>query len=213
MFDLFKKKVTATTPDVKTIRENLLQFIKTELAKAEGGEGSAIKTLQVILNPVEAEKHLYEAAVFSGDENKFKESIQKIADDFALRLPENWDLDIQFEKAIPAGAIKATSVAAALVVRTKDTVISKQATAYIRVLNGEAEQAIYTIKSGAEKITIGREKNVRTRDHFFRTNVIAFPAESLNESNKYISRQHAHIEWDASSGSFLLFASYDARHF
>ena len=47
---------------------------------------------------------------------------------------------------------------------------------------------------------------MRTPDGFFRENVIAFPATSSNESNKFVSRQHAHIEWDNDSGSFLLFA-------
>jgi pSer/pThr/pTyr-binding forkhead associated (FHA) protein len=36
-------------------------------------------------------------------------------------------------------------------------------------------------------------------------NTIAFPANSNNESNKFISRQHAHIEWDNDSAAFLLF--------
>jgi hypothetical protein len=47
---------------------------------------------------------------------------------------------------------------------------------------------------------------VQTRDNFFRINTIAFPAESTADSNKYISRQHAHIEWDNGTGTFLLFA-------
>ena len=60
--------------------------------------------------------------------------------------------------------------------------------------------------STSGKVTIGREKRVQMPDGFFRENVIAFPANSTNESNKFVSRQHAHIEWDNDSGSFLLFA-------
>ena len=47
---------------------------------------------------------------------------------------------------------------------------------------------------------------MQTPDGFFRENVIAFPGNSGSESNKFVSRQHAHIEWDNDSGSFLLFA-------
>jgi hypothetical protein len=74
------------------------------------------------------------------------------------------------------------------------------------VLHGDAEKETYTITSGSGTINIGRDKKVQTRDNFYRINTIAFPAESTHESNKYISRQHAHIEWDSATGAFLLFA-------
>jgi pSer/pThr/pTyr-binding forkhead associated (FHA) protein len=79
-------------------------------------------------------------------------------------------------------------------------------TARIRVLNGEAEQQEYLITSGDGKINIGRERKVQDTDGFIRENKIAFPDSSSNEGNKYISRQHAHIEWNKEAGVFLLFA-------
>ena len=207
MFDLFKKKNAATAePDVKNIREKLLQFIKSRLSKAEGGEGQAIKNLQLFIACNESEKHLYEAAVYAEQEGRFKDDVQKIADDFAIGLPPHWDLKILFTDDLPAEAIKASQLPVAFFIQTKEATIQKQATAYIHVLSGEAEKESYTITSASGKVTIGREKKVQTRDSFFRINTIAFPAESTNESNKFVSRQHAHIEWDNASGSFLLFA-------
>jgi pSer/pThr/pTyr-binding forkhead associated (FHA) protein len=47
---------------------------------------------------------------------------------------------------------------------------------------------------------------VRTADGFYRENTIAFKADSTHESNKFVSRQHAHIEWNSDAGSFYLFA-------
>ena len=47
---------------------------------------------------------------------------------------------------------------------------------------------------------------MQTADSFYRVNTVAFPANSSNESNRFVSRQHAHIEWDAETGAFLLFA-------
>jgi hypothetical protein len=35
---------------------------------------------------------------------------------------------------------------------------------------------------------------------------LVFPGESRDDSNKYISRQHAHIEWDTESERFMIFA-------
>jgi hypothetical protein len=49
MFDIFKKP-EQSVPDVKSIRNGLLQFIKTQLAKAEGGEGARIKSIQLYPN-------------------------------------------------------------------------------------------------------------------------------------------------------------------
>ncbi len=83
MFNLFKER----RPDVKGIRNILLQFIKEKLQRAQGGEGSNIMGVYVFINCRDAEKHLYEAAVFAKIHGKFKtEEVQKIADDYAITL-------------------------------------------------------------------------------------------------------------------------------
>jgi len=205
MLDLFKKE--AGTPDVKNIRDRLLHFIKEQLQKVEGGEGSNIKGLHLFFACSDAEKYLYESAVFYDEQDKFKnEEVQKIADDFAIELPQNWVMEIVFTDAIPPEAVKLPDLDAALFIQTRKRTLIKSATAYVRVLNGEAEKEEYTITSTSGKVTIGREKKVQTPDGFFRENTIAFPANSKHEGNKFVSRQHAHIEWDNDSGSFLLFA-------
>jgi hypothetical protein len=199
---------TAERPkDIKGIRNLILQFIKEQLQKAEGGEGSNIKGLCLYITCNDEEKHLYESAVYADDEDKFKtEEVQRIADDFAINLPENWTLEIVFDKA-PPEAIEASNVNAALFISTKKKpTVHKDATAYLRVLNGEAEKEVYTLTSATKKVNIGRERKAQTADGYFRENKIAFPDTSSNESNRSVSRQHAHIEWDNESGSFILFA-------
>jgi hypothetical protein len=49
MFDFFKKNTENSSKDVKTVREALLHFIKEQLKKAEGGEGSNIKGIQLFI--------------------------------------------------------------------------------------------------------------------------------------------------------------------
>ncbi len=204
MFDLFKSRPA----DIKGIRGSLLQFIKEQLQKAEGGEGSGIRSLCLYITCRNEEKHLYEAAVYADEENRFKEEdVQKIADDYAIALPENWTLEIEFANAAPPEALKAADIDAALFISTKKKPkIFQKASAFIRVLNGEAEKETYTISSLVGKINIGRERKVQTADGFFRENFIAFPDSSRHESNRSVSRQHAHIEWDAENGAFYLFA-------
>ena len=204
MFDLFKSKPT----DIKSIRASLLQFIKEQLQKAEGGEGSNIRGLCLYINCRQEEKHLYEGAVYADEEDRFKEEeVQKIADDYAIALPENWTLQIEFVDEVPPEALKASDVDAALFISTrKKPAVFHDVTAYVRVLNGQAEKEVYTISSTSGKINIGRERKVHTADGFYRENMIAFPDSSSNESNRSVSRQHAHIEWDSQSNAFYLFA-------
>lgn len=206
MLDLFKKDKDAG-PDVKAIRDRLLHFIKEQLQRVEGGEGSNIKGLHLFFSCNDADRYLYESAVYYDELDRFKnEEVQKIADDFAIELPENWVMEINFTDAVPAEAVKVPGLDASLFIQTRKRTLVKSATAYLRVLNGEAEREEYKITSTSGKVTIGRERKVQTPDGFFRENVIAFPENSRHESNRFVSRQHAHIEWDNDSGSFFLYA-------
>lgn len=208
MFDLFKTKEEAASPDVKMLRQQLLQFIKDQLKRWEGGEGANIKGLQLFLAPPAEDKHLYEAALFVDQEGKFKEDeVQRIADDYAIELPASWTLEFLFSDTLPAEAVKAKDLPVALHVSTKKApVLTTQTTAYIRVVNGETEKEKYVLTATGGKVCIGREKKVQTGEGFMRENTIAFPSDSENKSNKFVSRQHAHIEWNKDVGAFFLFA-------
>jgi hypothetical protein len=206
MLDLFKKSTREASPDVKTLRNNLLLYIKDELKKSEGGEGNNIKGLHLFVNCNAEEKHMYESALYFEEENRFKnEEVQKIADDFAIDLPANWTMEISFVDTLPPDAKKFENLQAALLILTRKRLAQQVTTAYLKVRIGKAEKEIYTLNSTKGKVCIGREKKVQTADGFYRENNIAFP-ESSDESNKYISRQHAHIEYDGEAGNFLLYA-------
>lgn len=202
MFDLFKSRPR----DVKEIRNELLRFIKEQLQRNEGGEGSNITGLYLFFNCSAEERHLYEAAVYNEAPGRFRdEEIQKIADDYAISLPPSWVLEITFGQELPPEAIRCKDLDAALLVSTTGKrVLSKEATAYINVLNGSAEKEKYAISSTRGKFNIGRGASVQTPDGFFRKNFIAF--KDSDEKNRAVSRQHAHIEWDPDSGAFFLFA-------
>ncbi|RZL17958.1 MAG: FHA domain-containing protein [Pedobacter sp.] len=150
---------------------------------------------------------MYESAVFSAEEDRFKNEVQRIADDFAIDLPDNWTMESTFVEQLPERGIKMEQLNVALNVKLPEhTTAVKSSTAYIKVLTGEAEQAAYVIHSSDGRINIGRGRQAQDNNGFFRNNEIAFPDESSNQGNKYISRQHAHIEWNNESASFMLFA-------
>ncbi len=204
MFDMFKNR----PKDVKEIRNALLQFVKEQLQKTEGGEGANITGIYLFIHCNEEDRYLYEAAVNYDLPDKFKnEEVQKIADDYAINLPAEWVMEIVFDKTFPTEAIKSKNLEVALLVSTfRNPVLHKGLIAYINVLNGEADKEKYLLSSSPGKINIGRGRSVQTADGFFRKNSIAFTDSDGNEKNRAVSRQHAHIEWDPVIGSFFLFA-------
>lgn len=204
MFNLFNKKPT----DVKGVRSAIIQFIKEELKKNEGGEGGNIKSIliYVVCNP--SETHIYRAALFADEPEKFKkEEVQRIADDFDINLPANWKLEMIFDEPLPKGVVTQELLDIGLQIVTNKTIVEKKTVeAYLRSLNGETEKIIYKITSEPGKINIGRETKSQAADGFFRTNHIAFVNSENNPENRSVSRQHAHIEWNENTNSFYLFA-------
>ena len=206
MFNLFKSDKENRPSDVKSVRYELLQFIKQELQKAEGGEGGNIKGLNLYISCASSECAVYEAAVFLDEPEVFKDEVQRIADNYAVNLPDNWQMDVVLNDEFPPEAVKSDKLDAAFFIKTSKNFIKQSAAAYLRVLSGETDQKEHKLTSKGEKVNIGRDKKAQGDDGFFRTNHIAFPTDSANDSNKYISRQHAHVEWNNDAGRFMLFA-------
>jgi hypothetical protein len=206
VLNFFKSEAEERPADVKGVRHALLLFVKQQLQKAEGGEGGNIKGVSLFVNSGDAERHVYEAATYANEPQKLRDEIQRIADDYAVELPANWSLDVTFDEDIPAEATKAANIDVAFFVKTDKHFIKQTATAYVRALSGETSEAEYILKSEDGKVNIGRDKKAQSDEGYFRTNHIAFPSESTQKENKYISRQHAHIEWNNDAGCFMLFA-------
>jgi hypothetical protein len=206
MFDFLKNKGNPPA-DIKEIRQQILLFIKEQLKKAEGGEGASIKGLQLYIAAGE-EEHLYESALYTNEPGRFRnEEVQRIADDFAIDLPSGWSFETIFVNELPAGLMKASNMPVALsIVTRKHTSVKKPEGAVLKVLSGQAEQEFYEITPSSGRIYIGRDKHVQDASGFIRDNDIAFPSEAGNDGNKYVSRQHAHIEWDKASHGFCLYA-------
>jgi hypothetical protein len=164
--------------------------------------------MELYIAPAPDEKDVYEAIVYFHDTDRFKhEEVQRIADDYAIALPPQWNLNLLFVNELPAEAVRSKDLPVALHIGTKkQPKLNNPTTAYLRVLSGEAEHSDYAISAGAGRVHIGRDREVKTADGFFRINTIAFLVKSATDPNRYISRQHAHIEWNDESGCFYLFA-------
>lgn len=208
MLDFLKQKNDQQPLDVKIIRNKLLQFIKEQLQRREGGEGSNIKGMELYISAPTEEEAVYEAIVYFHDTDRFKnEEVQRIADDYAIDLPSQWYLNILFVDELPVDAVRSKELPVALHIGTrKQPSLNNPTTAYLRVLSGEAENIEYTISAGTGRICIGRDREVKTTDGFFRMNTIAFLVKNPTDPNRFISRQHAHVEWNEESSCFYLYA-------
>ena len=207
MFDFFKKNKAEMPLDAKGLREAILQLIKESLQQLDGGEGKHLKAIQLFVNAGAEELFMYETALYSAEPEKFKEEVQRIADNFALNLPQEWKMEVSYVSELPEGVIRADGIKAGLVLKnaglqTQTGIVSR---AYLKVITGKAEQEQYRIEPGSKRVNIGREATVQGADGTYRINGIAFPADA-QDSNKYISRQHAHLEWDKESSCFKLYA-------
>jgi FHA domain len=79
---------------------------------------------------------------------------------------------------------------------------SKPARIEITALRGVTERWMYTL--AAERIDLGRGAEVRdSRNRLIRTNHVVF-AEGSADVNQTVSRQHAHITYESSTGRFRL---------
>ncbi|GAC1563728.1 MAG: hypothetical protein NVS3B13_39090 [Mucilaginibacter sp.] len=207
IFDIFNKGNDGDIPrDVKSIRNELIQFIKNELQKLEGGEGEHINSLTLTFHQVGDQKYLYERAIYINDPDKFKNEIRRIADDYALNLPPSWSIKFYFSDEIPENSCRIPNLNASLLIQTNEIILTGPPNAFIRIITGEAERNEYVINSTDGRIDIGRDKEVNANNGFIRKNSISFPGNSANDCNKFISRQHAHIEWDNGKLAFLIYA-------
>lgn len=209
MFDFFKNKQDNKDLDAKGLRDQVLQFVKEELQRLDGGEGKGITALQLFINADAENTFLYETAIYFSEPEKLKEEVQRIADNYALELPSDWKLEVLFVTEQPSGAIVGQGIKAGLIFKRILKPAGNNHALYkakVTILKGYAEQQAYILDAGKKRVNIGREKNIQANDGSFRVNTIAFPEDPAHESNKYISRQHAHIEWDEETAQFKLYA-------
>lgn len=208
IFDFFKGKEEDRDLDAKEMRDLILQFIKEKLQLLDGGEGKDINGIQLFIAAAQEDRFLYETAVYFSAQERLKEEIQRIADNYALGLPSEWKLEVLFTPELPASAMPAERLKTGLFFQRKKISAAGPAVgkAAIIILSGKAEQTEYLLESLRGRINIGRGKQLQAADGSFRTNTIAFPEIAGDDQNQYISRQHAHIEWDGDIAQYRLYA-------
>ncbi|TCJ12647.1 FHA domain-containing protein [Flaviaesturariibacter flavus] len=202
-FDRFK---TNEATDAKSIREGLLYAIRSRLSAFQGNEGQGLRSLHLFLTPTPAGRAEYEAAVFFHEPGRLHQEVARIADDYNLALPAAWELKTQFCETLPEEAEPVPALAAGIWIATGSKAAPAVGAAQLRVLAGVAEQQLYPLPTDGSRVNIGRGAQAQLPDGFARINTVAFTDDATLEANRFVSRQHAHIRYDAGLGQFLLFA-------
>nr|WP_199077250.1 FHA domain-containing protein [Pedobacter sp. ASV19] len=216
MFNLFRKNKDQQPVDVKILREEILHFVKEELQKLEGGEGRNVESIQLYAVAPAEERHLYEAALYIPEPALLKQEVQRISDNFAVDLPLQWTLETGLKESFPVGAALCQVLPLSFSLKMKTVVAEIKAvtaifetrgrTALLQILNGQAEKQDYVLRADDGRINLGREKSVPMSNGSVRINNIAFPGDADHTGNRFVSRQHAHLEWDEGKNGFMLFA-------
>ena len=111
---------------------------------------------------------------------------------YVPRAQKNW-VDAEFSMAFSRIAREATDVEVPEVAPARIE---------ITVIRGAAERRTYVFTS--HRIDFGRGAEVRdSRNRLIRTNHVAF-SDGLDDLNRSISRQHAHVAYEPASGQFRL---------
>lgn len=205
MLSQFWRKKHRDPADPKQLRASILEFVKDQFLRLEGGEGIQLQKLTLYLYPEPSLRFLHETAVQFNEPDFFKSEIQRLAENYAVELPLQWDLEILFTDMAVPEAINSDRIAVGIQffsMHKKQTVGEKM---ILRVLQGKANTDSYMLSPGMSRLNIGREEQVQLQDGSIRINNLAFPA-AIGDGNKYVSRQHAHLEWDESSATFRIFA-------
>lgn len=202
IFDRFKNEQA----DAKSIREDLLYALRSRLAGFQGNEARGLRSITLYLAPDPSRRAEYEAALLLHEPGRFREEVTRVAADYDLQLPAAWEWNTEFVDTVPAQAVPVEGHPAGIWIAAGTRQAPAATGARLRVLSGSTGQAEYSLRPDGSRITIGREERVQLPDGFVRINTVAFAADSSDEANRFVSRQHAHIRYDAALGQYLLFA-------
>lgn len=177
----------------KAIQEDVLSRI---LAQDRGLRSFPYTRIEVnVFAKDEEQRAVYDAVL--GSDPSFSDRIRSLLLEEGCRLREmNIDVRVTADEAVASQEKPYTlrfSRDAAPVVD------SRRPAAMLKVIKGEAEQMEVPIES--DRINIGRLREVQsTNGTVLRVNHLAFA-----ETETAIAREHAFVQWDPSSGRFMLF--------
>ncbi|MDX1545335.1 MAG: hypothetical protein R3247_00010 [Rhodothermales bacterium] len=189
------------------IRTRLLDAVVRTLEPYRGSAVPFNRLVVHVLAPIQQDRARYEAAV--GEmEPRFDVAVRQRLTEAGFSLPKGLPVEHAVYSEAPEALRPAFDKYGPLYVEPKTT--APETHARLEIRRGRAERQTYEI-GGARRVNVGRMQQVADeRTRVFRRNDVAFldPSDgTLSDDeravNQTISREHAHLTFDAQAGHFL----------
>ena len=137
----------------------------------------------------------YKAAFLDAD---FEESVRTRLREERTDMPKRFSIRVELVGELPEARKREGFV----IEYGMTTELTAPATCKLTIVRGAAEQTLHEF--AAARVNLGRMAEVLDQDHILvRTNHIAFSDDGSNV-NQSVSRQHAHLWFDAESGGYRI---------
>jgi hypothetical protein len=210
-------KSAFASPDAATHDREMIEIYRAVLEDVSGriqpaGRGRRAFPFNHVVIRVSAgtdERRAMFDAMF-GNRQQFLEDVRGVLAEAGVEAPADLEVQVQPEAAeLPGGYHVSFGKKEAAVVAPEPIRETAAAGAKLTVMHGAAEQQEYELSN--RRVNIGRLAEVLDdQQRLVRRNNVVF-SEAPEGPNATVSRAHAHITWDAATGSYRLFDDTSAH--
>lgn len=198
---LFESPIAAVSktdeaPEMAEIRLAVLDRVRESSYRSGGKKVFPYDLLRVEMRGVEEGRR----DIFAGRffRQYLEQEVRQALRDGGIRFPDNLRVDVEPQPGLPKAG------EAWLVVQTASQEITdagKKPAGKLIIREGQANTT--EMRLDRSRTNIGRVVDVYREEGIFRRNDLVFEADT--EINRSVSREHAHIQYDRSSGEYRLF--------
>jgi hypothetical protein len=193
------QKISKDAPELAEIRLAVLDAVKEKAHRAGGKIVFPYNLIRLHLLGVPADQApVFRSAFLS---TYFAEELRNGLTRSSYRFPADLAVDVSTTEAMPGPNESWLRVEALLEEEKPQTIARFDRLGQLSVVTGRAEPSV--LKLEKPWINIGRTRDAVQANGPTRRNDIAFSEE--DSAGKTVSRQHAHIERDATTGQYRLF--------
>jgi hypothetical protein len=182
-------------PELAEIRLAVLDQVREKSYRAGGKKVFPYDLLRVRLRGIEEARRVVFAGRFF--RRYIEQEVRNALRDMGCRYPENLRVDVEVTGGLPRREEQWLVVEVA----SQDAAGGAAHPAKLVVREGKANAA--EIRLEKPRTNIGRAVDVYRDQGLFRRNDLVFAEDT--EVNRSVSREHAHVAWDKTTGEYRLF--------
>jgi hypothetical protein len=198
---LFEAPIATATrtdepPELAEVRLAILDQIRGKTYRSGGMKVFPYDLIRIEMRGVEEERHgVFTSRFFR---QYLEQEVRSALRNSACRFPEHLRVDVAATVGLPPRDGNWLTVAVA---SQEKTGIAAHPIGRLAVQEGTAN--VPSLRLDKARINIGRVVDVYRSEGLFRRNDLAFEGDS--DVNRSVSREHAHIQYDRTTGEYRLF--------